>query len=49
MELRIGTIKDYNNKIVVAKLGLGDSTKVNSEVPPPPINKDFEGTKTKPH
>ena len=49
MELRIGTIKDYNNKIVVAtddqELGLNDG--VNNQPIPPKHNVEVKGTPTK--
>ena len=49
MELRIGTIQDYNNKIVIASegltLGLNDET--NTVPIPPRSTATVEGTKTK--
>ena len=49
MELRIGTIQDYNNKIVIATegltLGLNDET--NTVPIPPRSTATVEGTKTK--
>lgn len=49
MELRIGTIKDYNNEIVVAtnnqKLGLNND--INNQPVPPKQNVEVKGTPTK--
>ncbi len=49
MELRIGTIKDYNNEIVVAtdqqELGLNDN--INIKPVPPKQYPELQGTKTK--
>ena len=51
MELRIGTIQDYNNKIVIANEGEGLTLGLNDEtntVPiPPRSTATVEGTKTK--
>ena len=51
MELRIGTIQDYNNKIVIANEGEGLTFGLNDEantVPiPPRSTSTVEGTKTK--
>ena len=51
MELRIGTIQDYNNKIVIANEGEGPILGLNDEtntVPiPPRSTATVEGTKTK--
>ena len=51
MELRIGTIQDYNNKIVIANEGEGLTLGLNDEantVPiPPRSTSTVEGTKTK--
>ena len=50
MELKMGTITKYNNKIVVAQQELGHGVRnlVNVEVIPSPVHSDFEGTNTKP-
>ena len=49
MELRIGEIKDYNNKIVVAtnKEKLGVNNSVNNETIPPAKIIQLSGTPTK--
>ena len=49
MELRIGTIQDYNNEIIIAtdkqKLGLNNG--LNAKPIPPKIIPTVQGTKTK--
>ena len=49
MELRIGTITNYNNKIVIANKGntLGLNGETNSEPVPPAAPETVDGTKTK--
>ncbi|KAL4225262.1 hypothetical protein ACF0H5_015950 [Mactra antiquata] len=50
MELRIGTIQDYNNEIVVAtdNQNLGVNNGVNNQPVPPKQHVELEGTPTKP-
>ena len=49
MELQIGTIQDYNNKIVIATEGqeLGLNNGLNAEPTPPRQNPQLQGTSTK--
>ena len=49
MELRIGTIQDYNNKIIVATdaQGLGLNNNLNTKPVPPKQTQTVNGTKTK--
>ena len=50
MELRIGTIQDYNNEIIVATdaQGLGLNDNLNTKPVPPKQTQTVNGTKTKP-
>ena len=49
MELRIGTIHDYNNEIIVATdaQGLGLNNNLNTKPVPPKQTQTVNGTKTK--
>ena len=49
MELQIGTVQDYNNKIVIATEGLtlGLNDGANTKPIPPRSTSTVEGTKTK--
>ena len=49
MELRIGTIQDYNNEIVIATdaQGLGLNSNLNTKPVPPKRTQTVNGAKTK--